>query len=91
MSVRGCPNTTFYSRSITIIPSLDAPTRQAVVESYAVGLKAVFIFQAAISFLALLASLPIEENPLPASHEEQAELDAQRRVQLKGSEAMLGE
>jgi hypothetical protein len=84
-------NMTFHRRSVTIIPFLDPPTRQVVVESYAAGLKAVFIFQAAVSFLALLTSLPIEENPLPSSHEERAESDAQRRVRQTSSDTASGE
>ena len=80
-------NMKFHRHSTTIIPFLDPSTRQAVVDSYAVGLKAVFVFQVAISLLALLASLPIEENPLPGSHEEQSERDGQRRVRKKSSDA----
>ncbi|KAJ7095220.1 major facilitator superfamily domain-containing protein [Mycena belliarum] len=37
----------------------------AAVDSYADALRVVFIFQAAMAFLAFLCCLPIEENPLP--------------------------
>ena len=65
--------------------------RQDVIESYVVGLKVVFIFQAAVAFLALLTSLPIEENFLPSSHEEEAEHDAWKRAQQESSIGMPGE
>ena len=77
--------------STTIIPSLDPQIREAAVASYAAGLKAVFLFQAALAFLALLASLPIEENPLPGSPEEQAEQDAKRRLRQGSSSVTIGE
>jgi len=73
--------------STTIIPSLEPPMRQAAVESYALGLRAVFIFNAVVSALCFLATLPIEENPLPGSHVEQAEHDERRRLARAQSEA----
>ncbi|KAJ7179289.1 major facilitator superfamily domain-containing protein [Mycena filopes] len=53
------------SHSAANIPDLDPRWRQAAVDSYADALRAVFIFQAAMAFLAFLSCLPIEENPLP--------------------------
>ncbi|KAK7061583.1 multidrug resistance protein fnx1 [Favolaschia claudopus] len=50
---------------------LDPLWKKAAVDSYADALRAVFIFQAAMAFLAFLTCLPIEENPLPGSREEQ--------------------
>ncbi|KAJ7086722.1 major facilitator superfamily domain-containing protein [Mycena epipterygia] len=51
--------------SATSIPDLDPRWRTAAVDSYADALRVVFIFQAAMAFLAFLTCLPIEENPLP--------------------------
>lgn len=66
--------------STSIIPELSAPLRQAAVESYADALRVVFICQAAMNFLCFLCCLPIQENPLPGTLEEQ---EAQyRRRQL---------
>ncbi|KAG8955270.1 hypothetical protein FRC03_011230 [Tulasnella sp. 419] len=65
--------------STIIIPSLDPPVRQAAVESYSLALRAVFIVQTAVALLTLLSCLPIEEHPLPGSHEEQALHEEQRR------------
>ncbi|CAK5275720.1 unnamed protein product [Mycena citricolor] len=47
------------------IGHLDPVTRKAAVDSYADALRVVFIFQAAMSFLAFLSSIPIQESPLP--------------------------
>jgi len=73
--------------STTIIPSLDPETRKAAVESYALSLKAVFIFQAVVAGLTFLAALPIEENPLPGSQVEQEEQDERRRQRERGEES----
>jgi len=55
------------------IRDLDPQWKKAAVDSYADALRAVFIFQAAMAFLAFLTSLPIEENPLPGTRQEQEE------------------
>ncbi|KAF8211294.1 major facilitator superfamily domain-containing protein [Mycena galopus ATCC 62051] len=55
------------------IRDLDPQWKKAAVDSYADALRAVFIFQAAMAFLAFLSSLPIEENPLPGTRQEQEE------------------
>jgi len=57
--------------SAASIPNLDPRWRQAAVDSYADALRAVFIFQAAMAFLAFLSCLPIEENSLPGTQQEQ--------------------
>ncbi|KAJ7699914.1 major facilitator superfamily domain-containing protein [Mycena rosella] len=51
--------------SATSIPDLDPLWKKAAVDSYADALRIVFIFQAAMAFLAFLTCLPIQENPLP--------------------------
>ena len=51
--------------SIAVIPELPAPLREAAVNSYADGLKVVFICQAVWNVVAFLCCLPIEERPLP--------------------------
>jgi len=56
--------------STTIIPTLDPPFKQAAVDSYADALRVVFICQAAINVVGLLACIPIQENSLPGTHEE---------------------
>jgi len=61
------------------IATLDPPLQKAAVDSYATALRAVFICQACIAFCTFLSCLPIEENPLPGSHEEQEEQDRRRR------------
>lgn len=55
--------------------------RKAAVESYAHALKIVFYWQAVVAVMTLLLVIPIEENPLPGSHEEQEALEEQRRQQ----------
>ncbi|KAJ6539182.1 major facilitator superfamily domain-containing protein [Mycena capillaripes] len=60
-----CANLHPCSHSAESIRDLDPRWKKAAVDSYADGLRAVFIFQAAMAFLAFLACLPIEENPLP--------------------------
>ncbi|PIL36776.1 MFS general substrate transporter [Ganoderma sinense ZZ0214-1] len=59
--------------STTIIPTLEPALRKAAVDSYADALRVVFICQAAINFICFLCCLPIQENPLPGTHEEQEE------------------
>jgi len=65
--------------STTIIPELPVPLRVAAVTSYADALKAVFICQVACHALALVCCLPIQENPLPATMEEQERLQRSRQ------------
>lgn len=59
--------------STAIIPQLEPSLRRAAIDSYADALRVVFICQAAINFLGFIACLPIQENALPGSHEEQEE------------------
>lgn len=54
-----------YRHSTNIIPGLDPPLRRAAVQSYSVALRVVFLCQTAVALLTLLATLPIEEHPLP--------------------------
>jgi len=56
-----------------IIPTLDPITRRAAIDSYADALRVVFICQVAINILVFITCLPIQENPLPATREEQEE------------------
>lgn len=49
----------------SIIPSLEPHIRQAAVDSYADALRAVFLCQTAVSFLAFLCSLPIRAPSFP--------------------------
>ncbi|KAG9096756.1 hypothetical protein FS749_007798 [Ceratobasidium sp. UAMH 11750] len=65
--------------STAIIPTLEAPLREVAVQSYQKALRSVFISQAVLSFLTFLCCLPIEENPLPGSHEEQEQHERRRR------------
>ena len=51
--------------SIAVIPELPTPLREAAIDSYADGLKVVFICQIVWSVLAFVCCLPIEERPLP--------------------------
>lgn len=53
------------SHSTEVIKTLDPINRQAAADSYADALRVVFICQGAMNVLVLLASLPIQENPLP--------------------------
>ncbi|KAK0206242.1 hypothetical protein DFS33DRAFT_1313318 [Desarmillaria ectypa] len=54
-----------------IIPTLEPRLFDAAVRSYADALRVVFICQAAWNFIAFLACLPIQENHLPGTAEEQ--------------------
>lgn len=58
-------------RNTEIIPTLDPLLQRAAVASYADALWVVFVFQIAIGVLGFLACLPIQENPLPGTREEQ--------------------
>lgn len=57
--------------STNVIPELSPELQRAAVQSYADALRVVFICQAVCNCLCLLCCLPIQENPLPGSHEEQ--------------------
>jgi len=57
--------------STTIIPNLNPVLKQAAMDSYADALRVVFICQTAINVIGLLTSLPIQENPLPGTQEQQ--------------------
>ncbi|PVG04172.1 hypothetical protein CPB86DRAFT_778425 [Serendipita vermifera] len=48
-------------------------------QSFAQALRAVFICQAIAAFMALLCTLPIEERPLPGTHEEHQKDHEQRQ------------
>lgn len=65
--------------STTIIPDLPTQIRIAAVTSYADALRAVFICQVACHAIALLCCLPIQENPLPETMEEQNRLYRDRQ------------
>jgi len=57
--------------STSIIPDLSPSLRHAATQSYADALRIVFICQTAMNFICFLCCLPIQENPLPGTHEEQ--------------------
>ncbi|KDQ64740.1 hypothetical protein JAAARDRAFT_202035 [Jaapia argillacea MUCL 33604] len=57
--------------STNIIPTLDPPLKQAAVDSYADALRVVFICQLAMNVITFTSCIPIQENPLPGTHEEQ--------------------
>ncbi|OJA20884.1 hypothetical protein AZE42_00884 [Rhizopogon vesiculosus] len=59
--------------SISSISDLTPALRKAAVESYADALRVVFICQIAINILVFIACVPIEEHPLPGTHQEQEE------------------
>jgi len=59
--------------SISSISDLAPALRKAAVESYADALRVVFICQIAINILVFIACVPIEEHPLPGTHQEQEE------------------
>jgi len=67
--------------SSTIIPELSTRNKVAAIISYAVGLRAVFICQVACNVLAFMCCIPIQENPLPATLEEQERLYQNRQNQ----------
>ena len=65
--------------STEAIRELDPVHRDAAIGAYAAAIRAAFIAQVVVAFLALLSCLPIEEFPLAGTHEEQAEHDRRRR------------
>ncbi|KAG8715102.1 hypothetical protein FRC09_016923, partial [Ceratobasidium sp. 395] len=71
--------------STAIIATLEEPLREVAIQSYQKALKSVFIGQAVLSFFTYLCCLPIEENPLPGSHEEQEQQERRRREQNSGN------
>jgi hypothetical protein len=68
ISVRALPSKTYgifcARHSAQIIPTLEPHLRQAAIDSYADALRVVFICQAAVSLLGVLATLPIQEGRL---------------------------
>ncbi|KIM27605.1 hypothetical protein M408DRAFT_330032 [Serendipita vermifera MAFF 305830] len=56
-----------------LVRSLGGAQREAAVSSFAQALKVVFICQASLAVLSVICALPIEERPLPGSHEEHDE------------------
>ncbi|PFH52884.1 hypothetical protein AMATHDRAFT_1920 [Amanita thiersii Skay4041] len=56
-----------------VIPSLEPSLQRAAVDSYADALRVVFIWQTAINVLGFIACIPIQENPLPGTAQEQEE------------------
>jgi len=69
--------------STSIIPELSAPLRKAAVDSYSDALRVVFICQAAANVICLLCCLPIQENPLPGTIEEQEAQYRKRQNSLR--------
>ncbi|CAE6521165.1 unnamed protein product [Rhizoctonia solani] len=65
--------------STAIIPTLDPPLREIAIQSYQHALTTVFTCQVALACILVLSCTPIEENPLPGSHEEQEEQERLRR------------
>ncbi|ETW84316.1 major facilitator superfamily [Heterobasidion irregulare TC 32-1] len=57
--------------STDIIETLEPELKRAAISSYADALRVVFICQVACNVIAFLWCLPIQENPLPGTHEEQ--------------------
>ncbi|KAG8809966.1 hypothetical protein FRC17_003150 [Serendipita sp. 399] len=60
-------------RDASTVRTLEGAQRQAAVESFALALRAVFLCQVAVAIFAVIFALPIEERPLPGSHEEHEE------------------
>jgi len=62
--------------STEVVRTLEPQLKEAAVSSYADALRVVFICQTACNILGLLASIPIQENPLPGSPAEQQKVDS---------------
>ncbi|TDL29278.1 vacuolar amino acid permease [Rickenella mellea] len=77
--------------SISVIPTLDPQLRSAAVAAYSNSIRIVFICQAALNFITFLTCLPIQENPLPGSHEEQEEQYRRMREEPHNGHAVLEE
>ncbi|TFY72498.1 hypothetical protein EVG20_g528 [Dentipellis fragilis] len=57
--------------STDVIAGLEPTLKKAAVDSYADALRVIFICQVAMNVLTFLCCLPIQENPLPGTREEQ--------------------
>ncbi|KAF9221873.1 vacuolar amino acid permease [Gyrodon lividus] len=75
--------------SISSIPDLTPSLRQAAVESYADALRVVFICQIAINVLVFIACIPIEEHPLPGTHQEEEEHQRQQQQNANDRSAVV--
>ena len=73
--------------STAIIPDLEPSLREAAVDSYSGALRVVFICQAAWATLGCLFVIPIRENPLPGTQQEQEELYRQNALEDSGSQS----
>ncbi|PCH41423.1 vacuolar amino acid permease [Wolfiporia cocos MD-104 SS10] len=71
--------------STSVISELNPPLREAAVSSYADALRIVFICQVACNFFCLLCCLPIQENTLPGTHEEQEAVYRRRKNTITGT------
>ncbi|KAI4524156.1 MFS general substrate transporter [Schizophyllum commune Loenen D] len=67
--------------SIDTIRDLDPLTRDAAVRSYGDALRVVFVFQLVMCIIAFLSCVPIQENALPGTHEEQEQHYRNQREQ----------
>ncbi|KAG8691018.1 hypothetical protein FRC11_007428 [Ceratobasidium sp. 423] len=65
--------------STAIIPTLDPHLREIAIQSYQHALTTVFTCQVVLACILMLSCTPIEENPLPGSHEEQEQQERLRR------------
>ncbi|KIM27604.1 hypothetical protein M408DRAFT_167506 [Serendipita vermifera MAFF 305830] len=61
-----------------LVRLLEGAQREAAISSFAQALKVVFICQASLAVLTVVCALPIEERPLPGSHEEHDESHKRR-------------
>ncbi|EIW82224.1 vacuolar amino acid permease [Coniophora puteana RWD-64-598 SS2] len=77
--------------SIGSIPDMAPSVRRAAVESYADALHVVFICQFAINILVFICCLPIQEHPLPGTHQEQEEHYRSQRIAQEGDQANVDE
>ncbi|KZS97519.1 vacuolar amino acid permease [Sistotremastrum niveocremeum HHB9708] len=68
--------------STSSISDLEPTLRKAALDSYAVAMRVVFIGQVVTAVFLVLSTLPIQEFPLPGSHEEQAEIERRRQERL---------
>ncbi|KAI5894059.1 MFS general substrate transporter [Schizophyllum commune H4-8] len=67
--------------SIATIRDLDPLTKEAAVRSYGDALRVVFVFQLVMCIIAFLSCVPIQENALPGTHEEQEQHYRNQREQ----------
>jgi len=76
----------------SIISGLPPDQREAAVLSYQIGLQSVFIMNACLAFVCLLATLPIREYPLPNNFlEEEQARKAREHRDRESSTAQNGE